>query len=650
MLPASQAYPNPWTLANLSPAYSEIKQLRSKGACSAAIAILRARPPVSELDAFEAVVCLFVCGDIHSALNVCRTHAWNTEWAVHLIDALSESLRNGNAPRALAQARKAVSGTAIPYDAAAIYLLLLQKHDLIEEADAYIGRRLQNVPASETFLLTIMAEITLQTGNWRDAYRNACAVVSADPDDFRALIVMSVAAYHIGNIHESLGHALAARMLRKDSPPTILQLMRCWNRLGNHYAALAAFDTLGDKSVDSADLHIELGRAYQGLDDIERAVAEYRAALAPVSRAVIAIRALLGIYALGGQTAEIDELTATYHEEINSDYICLSTLGIAALNRGDLDQASRLFRKTAALTEEAGDPLRELPWPIPEPRIRHDFEQLGLLARRGKLNAAGTNALALLARYCTQNTSSDATFAPAGAEAQALKKTLATTFHVPEAPFHGVALGENDYVAIEEKYFADRVVVIDNFLSPEALEGLRRYCEESTVWKQNYRRGYLGAALAQGFSPKVLLAIAYELKNAMPRVIGDSPLLQAWAYKYDQRLQGINLHADFAEVNVNFWITPDEACEDPKSGGMVVYDQPVPENWTFREYNNEAEKLAVYLRVRKASAKKVPHLANRCVLFDSKLIHLTDEMHFKPGYENRRVNVTLLYGKARGIG
>ena len=45
-----------------------------------------------------------------------------------------------------------------------------------------------------------------------------------------------------------------------------------------------------------------------------------------------------------------------------------------------------------------------------------------------------------------------------------------------------------------------------------------------------------------------------------------------------------------------------------------------------------------------AGAKKVPHLANRCVLFDSKLIHRTDEMHFKPGYENRRVNVTLLYG------
>ena len=60
--------------------------------------------------------------------------------------------------------------------------------------------------------------------------------------------------------------------------------------------------------------------------------------------------------------------------------------------------------------------------------------------------------------------------------------------------------------------------------------------------------------------------------------------------------------------------------------------------------NGAANKLTVYLRLHKAGAKKVPHRANRCVLFDSKLIHVTDKMRFKPGYENRRVNVTLLYG------
>jgi hypothetical protein len=32
------------------------------------------------------------------------------------------------------------------------------------------------------------------------------------------------------------------------------------------------------------------------------------------------------------------------------------------------------------------------------------------------------------------------------------------------------------------------------------------------------------------------------------------------------------------------------------------------------------------------------------VLFNSDLFHKTDSYRFKPGYENRRVNVTILYG------
>jgi tetratricopeptide (TPR) repeat protein len=434
-------------------------------------------------------------------------------------------------------------------------------------------------------------------------------------------------------------------MLHKGSLPAVLQVMRCHNRLGNYYAALGAFETLDERSAGAADVHVEVGKAYEGLGDRERAVAEYRAALGLDAQSAAAVRGLLGVYAVGGYAADLEALKAAYSEEIEGDFVCLSMLGIEALNRGDLAEAGRLFRKTAALSAGGG----ELPWPIPEARLRHDCEQLELLARRGKLGPAGAEALALLQRYCARSAGSQAAIPANGAEAGALKAALATTFHVAELPFSGPALGANDYAAIEEKYFADGIVVIDGFLSATALEVLRRYCEESTVWKASYQRGYHGAMLAQGFCPEVLLAVAYELKKAMPRVIGDCALLQAWAYKYDQRLQGINLHADFAKVNVNFWITPDEACVDPSSGGMVVFDRRVPDHWTFYEYNNDAEKLAVYLRVHKAGATKVPHRANRCVLFDSKLIHRTDDMHFKPGYENRRLNVTLLYGKGFAV-
>ena len=37
---------------------------------------------------------------------------------------------------------------------------------------------------------------------------------------------------------------------------------------------------------------------------------------------------------------------------------------------------------------------------------------------------------------------------------------------------------------------------------------------------------------------------------------------------------------------------------------------------------------------------------NRMVMFDSKLLHKTDTFHFHPGYANRRVNLTFLYGSS----
>jgi len=33
------------------------------------------------------------------------------------------------------------------------------------------------------------------------------------------------------------------------------------------------------------------------------------------------------------------------------------------------------------------------------------------------------------------------------------------------------------------------------------------------------------------------------------------------------------------------------------------------------------------------------------VIFDSNLFHKTDRIDFREGYENRRINVTMLYGR-----
>jgi tetratricopeptide (TPR) repeat protein len=474
-------------------------------------------------------------------------------------------------------------------------------------------------------------------------------VLASDPDDFRALVALSVCNYEDGHFYEALGNARRANSLNPGSARTILQMMRCQNKLGDHYAALAAFDTLAKQTAITAEHHVEMGRAYAGLEQRERAIGAYRAALAIDPLSIDAVRSLVATYAMAGDSAGLDELMKNYGPLIDADVDSMYWRALASLNHGDLDGAARLFAASLAASDARGGAFDVLPWPVPEPRLRHDYEQLELLQRRGKLDAEGRAALKVLAPYYAKSGDPSMTFAPEGVHAQALTRVLGTRYHLPDSAFGQKALGDNDYSAIEDKYLSERLVVIDNFLSPDALHVLRTFCEEATVWKSYHRHGYVGSIIALGFSPKVLLALSEELRHAMPRVIGDEPLLQAWGFKYDQRLQGINMHADFAKVNVNFWITPDAACDDPTTGGMVVYDLPVPKSWTVADYNSDPGRLAAYVKLHNAKPVRVPYRENRCVLFDSSLIHVTDQMRFKPGYENRRVNVTLLYGRGLNV-
>jgi hypothetical protein len=97
-------------------------------------------------------------------------------------------------------------------------------------------------------------------------------------------------------------------------------------------------------------------------------------------------------------------------------------------------------------------------------------------------------------------------------------------------------------------------------------------------------------------------------------------------------------------VNVNFWITPDEANLAPERGGLVVYTEDAPEEWGFAKYNYESKTILDYLESRGAVPVRVPYRANRAVIFDSDLFHATDRPLFREGYLNRRINITLLYG------
>lgn len=207
---------------------------------------------------------------------------------------------------------------------------------------------------------------------------------------------------------------------------------------------------------------------------------------------------------------------------------------------------------------------------------------------------------------------------------------------------------ELDVAKIEKSWKATGVVVIDNLLTPEALARIRQLMLESTVFFQTKMPlefgGYVGAYIDDGLHDRILLQLAWELYNKLPLMKGHF-LQYLWAYKYDSEYSGINIHADQAAVNVNIWLTPDDANLDPSSGGLVVYTAKPPADWDFNAFNTDTEKVhELLLKPTGYANVTVPYRQNRAVLFDSALFHNTDTFSFKKGYTNRRINLTFLYG------
>ncbi len=107
--------------------------------------------------------------------------------------------------------------------------------------------------------------------------------------------------------------------------------------------------------------------------------------------------------------------------------------------------------------------------------------------------------------------------------------------------------------------------------------------------------------------------------------------------------KGIDLHADDGAVSVNFWVTPDSANLDSDHGGLVVYTKETPADWQLKSYDDDMEAIRAYLADAEDTKMVIPYRDNRAVIFDSRLFHGSDVVSFAPGYENHRINVTMLF-------
>ncbi|MBY0428789.1 MAG: tetratricopeptide repeat protein [Alphaproteobacteria bacterium] len=374
---------------------------------------------------------------------------------------------------------------------------------------------------------------------------------------------------------------------------------------GTQHAIFKNKQSVTNELVGQALLQFKNGNIRQAKD-------LYQRVLQDEPNHVIALNELGRIFLLH---QKIEDAATLFRKAITANpevAIPYKNLGTTLCEMGFCEEGFSFLRRYAELTFMPADPATS-PQPIAAHKVLHDQEQQAYL-RNHAIGSVSYNS-----------------------------------YHIEEAGrVHGRAINPNlatPLVAQQWEQKTPKILVCDDFLTDDALRALRKFCWGSTIWQRVYKNGYLGALPEHGIGSPLLAQIIEELKTSLPSILNDMPLVQFWSFKYDSSMKGIGVHADAATINVNFWITPNEANLNPDSGGMIIWDKPTPPDWDFKMYNQNDAAAREFLNANNASPQIIPYRANRAVIFDSSLFHETDTISFQQGYHHRRIGMTLLFGK-----
>jgi tetratricopeptide (TPR) repeat protein len=322
-------------------------------------------------------------------------------------------------------------------------------------------------------------------------------------------------------------------------------------------------------------------------------------------------------------------------------------LGFLRLSQGERGRALDHFARTYELRrgdDRIAIALKSLTTTTGH-KLRHDAEQFLYLSQRIRDRLR----FDLLARSYLEVAKQvpDEIVTLSDAQIELLGEDYNTPIHLRAAPeVAGRAVNERpDRAALTAQFEEQGAVPVDDLLMPQALESLRRFLLESTIWHDFFHiDGFVASYLEDGLACPLLLQIADELRRAFPDILGEHPLSQAWAFKGLRAQAAVDVHADDATVSVNFWVTPTEANLEPGSGGLVVCRAPPPDDWEIKDYDEDRERIVTFLEQKAADSLIVSYRQNRAVLFRSRLFHHSDRPKFASNYENHRINLTLLYG------
>jgi tetratricopeptide (TPR) repeat protein len=507
-------------------------------------------------------------------------------------------------------------------------------------------------------LRLVLGALEVQTGNFRQGRPHLEAAMVAQPGNLQAATLLGSAYRGLGETTPWVELWQNYRRAQPDDPGGRLGLAEALLQAGEHAQAQSEIQALCRSTAPDPELFLAIGTLYHTANRPADAVGYYRRALALQPADDSANQNLAAALQESGASQEAEQIYLSMLRRHPDSPEVLRNLGTICKDRDDLPGALEFYQRAMMIqrrrlnAEEVAvvgrDPGRRR---TTLHSLRLELEQLDHLAAVGVV-VDGSERI----RHGYRQIIDELT--RRGLEGQRvvldpqqfmmIGEVMQRLVYLQSTPaLDGGALNPAlDYERIQNDYHdsGPGVVVVDELLRPEALVALRRYLHRSTVWfGYGKARGYCGSYMEDGFGNELMLQLAAEIRQRMPQVVGPHFLNQMWAYIYDQSMAGITAHADPAAVNLNFWLSPDEANLDPECGGLIVSLWEAPREWNFHDYNNRPDVLDPY--VTGDHRVVVPHRCNRLVMFNSNLVHKTDDFRFKPGFENRRINVTMLFGR-----
>lgn len=515
----------------------------------------------------------------------------------------------------------------------------------------HLYERILQLEPTHADTLHLSGLIAYQQGKYGQAIERIAQAISQESGKPHYYFNLALAMEKDGRLDEAASAYQQALTLKPSYIEAQSNLGNVWRVQGKLHDAAQAFQAVLRINPRSVEAHNNLGVILKEQGDRDGAIDAYQAAL---NLNPTHAEALNNLGVAFKEQGKLEEAKTSFQKALthkpqyaNAHY----HLGLVYLWQQQMDQAIACFQQSAELTCNHRQPVGIRS--IRKARIKHDLEQVTYLQSHQQgsdIPSTYAEALQSLQQRALTEPGDSSSLTLNSQDQSRIAPSFNRILHYARADAlpEGALNSDLPIADIESRYQRNKpgIMYVDDLLNTNALNVLRQFCLESTIWKRDYQNGYIGAFLANGFSCPLLLQIAEELRTRFPRIFKHHRLAQAWAFKHDSALRGLNMHADAAAVNVNFWITPDEANLDPTCGGLIVWDKEAPDDWDFKEYNNDknTHKIREFLDRNHAQATTIPHRQNRAVIFNSNLFHETDKLVFKDDYESRRINVTLLYG------